>query len=66
MLRFSETPEVSVHLVDSDAPSIGAGEAAQGPTSAAIANAVHRALGVRVRDLPLDPDAIVRAIEATE
>jgi len=63
VLRFSETPEVSVHLVDSDAPSTGAGEAAQGPTSAAIANAVHRALGVRVRDLPLTPDAVVRAIE---
>ncbi len=53
-----------MHLVESDAPSLGAGEAAQGPTAAAIANAVHRALGVRVRDLPLDADAIVRAIEA--
>ena len=65
VLRFSETPEVSVHLVDSEAPSTGAGEAAQGPTAAAIANAVHRALGVRVRDLPLTPDAVVRAIDRT-
>jgi nicotinate dehydrogenase subunit B len=66
VLRFSETPEVTVHLVDSEAPSTGAGEAAQGPTSAAIANAVHRALGVRVRDLPITPDAVVHAIESTE
>ena len=66
VLRFSETPEVTVHLVDSDAPSTGAGEAAQGPTSAAIANAVHRALGVRVRDLPLDPASIIRAIEQSD
>jgi nicotinate dehydrogenase subunit B len=66
ILRFSRTPEVSVHLVDSDAPSTGAGEAAQGPASAAIANAVHRALGVRVRDLPLTPDAIVRTIEQSD
>jgi nicotinate dehydrogenase subunit B len=66
ILRFAESPEVSVHLVDSDAPSVGAGEAAQGPTAAAIANAVHQALGVRVRDLPLDADAIVRAIQALE
>lgn len=66
VLRFSETPEVTVHLVDSDAPSTGAGEAAQGPASAAIANAVHRALGVRVRDLPLTRDAIVHAIEALD
>ncbi len=54
ILSFAEAPLVEVHLVESDAPSVGAGEAAQGPTAAAIANAVHRALGVRVRDLPLD------------
>ncbi len=66
ILRFVEAPRVDVHLVDSDAPSVGAGEAAQGPTAAAIANAVHHALGVRVRDLPLDATAIVRAIEAQE
>ncbi|GAA1477085.1 molybdopterin-dependent oxidoreductase [Nocardioides aestuarii] len=66
ILRFSEAPEVVVHLVDSDQPPLGAGEAAQGPTSAAIANAVHHALGVRVRDLPLTAEAVVRAIENTE
>jgi CO/xanthine dehydrogenase Mo-binding subunit len=66
ILTFTEAPLVDVHLVDSDAPSIGAGEAAQGPTAAAIANAVHNALDVRVRDLPIDADAIVRAIEALD
>ena len=66
VLRFTEAPEVVAHLVESDAPSVGAGEAAQGPTAAAIANAVHRALGVRVRDLPLDAATVVRAIEAQE
>lgn len=65
ILRFAETPEVTAHLVDSDTPSVGAGEAAQGPTAAAIGNAVHDALGVRVRDLPLDAAAVVRAIEST-
>ncbi|HET9422016.1 MAG TPA: molybdopterin cofactor-binding domain-containing protein [Nocardioides sp.] len=63
ILRFSETPRVDVHLVESDGPSLGTGEAAAGPTAAAIANAVHRALGVRVRDLPLDGAAVIRAIE---
>jgi CO/xanthine dehydrogenase Mo-binding subunit len=66
ILRFADAPLVDVELVDSDAPSLGAGEAAQGPTAAAIANAVHDALGVRVRDLPLTADAVVRAIEAAE
>jgi CO/xanthine dehydrogenase Mo-binding subunit len=66
LLRFTEVPEVRVHLVESDAPAVGAGEAAQGPTSAAIANAVHRALGVRVRHLPLTAEAVVRVIEQSE
>ncbi|MBI2244600.1 MAG: xanthine dehydrogenase family protein molybdopterin-binding subunit, partial [Nocardioides sp.] len=65
ILRFAQAPAVDVHLVESTAPSVGSGEAAQGPTAAAIANAVHRAIGVRVRDLPLDADAIVRAIDQT-
>jgi nicotinate dehydrogenase subunit B len=63
ILRFPAAPRVDVHLVESDEPPLGSGEAAQGPTAAAIANAVHAALGVRVRDLPLSSEAIVRAIE---
>jgi CO/xanthine dehydrogenase Mo-binding subunit len=63
ILRFPAAPRVDVHLVESDQPPLGAGEAAQGPTAAAIANAVHAALGVRVRDLPINAEAIVRAIE---
>ena len=43
--------------------SVGAGEATQGPTVAAIANAVYDAIGVRVRDLPLTPERI-RAVAA--
>jgi len=65
VLRFSEVPEVRVHVIDRpDQPSRGAGEAAQGPVAAAIGNAVHDALGVRVRTLPLSPDNIRRAIDA--
>jgi CO/xanthine dehydrogenase Mo-binding subunit len=64
ILRFSEVPSVEIELLDRpDLPSVGAGEAAQGPTAAAIANAVENALGVRVRELPLTPERIVAAIE---
>ena len=62
IIKFSEVPRVEVTLVESEMPSLGAGEAAQGPTAAAIANALHDALGVRVRDLPLTPERIVKAI----
>ncbi len=53
ILQFSEVPAVDVHVIPSANPSVGAGECAMGPTAAAIANAVFRALGVRVRALPL-------------
>ncbi|GAA3758898.1 molybdopterin-dependent oxidoreductase [Plantactinospora mayteni] len=63
ILRFSEVPQVDVHLVDRPAElSVGAGEAAQGPTAAAVANAVADALSVRVRDLPITADRIVAAL----
>ena len=62
ILKFSEIPAVDVQVLKSNAPSLGAGEAAQGPTAAAIANALHDALGVRVRDLPLTPERIVKAM----
>jgi len=62
---FSEVPEVDVHLLDRpDLPSVGAGEAAQGPTAGAIANAVAAAVGVRVRDLPITVEAVTAAITA--
>ena len=62
ILRFSDVPAVDVHVVPSDAPSVGAGEASLGPTAAAIANALFDALGVRVRDLPLTAERIVAAM----
>lgn len=67
ILRFSEAPVVEVEVLDRpDLPSMGAGEAAQGPTAAAIANAVADAIGVRVRDLPITAQQVVRAMEHLE
>ena len=54
VLRFSEVPELNVELLDRpQLPSLGAGEASQGPAAAAIANAVADSSGLRLRDLPL-------------
>ena len=64
ILPFSAVPEVGVEIAPGDGnPSLGAGEAAQGPTAGAIGNALAAAVGVRVRDLPLTPEAVVQAIE---
>jgi len=68
ILRFSEVPHVQVHLMPGNSQNseslnapLGAGEASQGPTTAAIANAVFHAVGVRVRQLPLTPDNLAKA-----
>jgi nicotinate dehydrogenase subunit B len=63
VLRFTEVPEVAVRIVPSAEPATGAGEVAQGPAAAAIGNALAAAAGVRVRDLPLTRDQVIRAIE---
>jgi nicotinate dehydrogenase subunit B len=63
ILRFSEVPAVDVELLaGAGNPSLGVGETAQGPTVAAIANAVCDALGVRVRTLPLSPENVLAAM----
>jgi nicotinate dehydrogenase subunit B len=62
ILRFSAVPAVEVEILDRpEEASSGAGEAALGPTAAAIGNAVFDALGVRVRDLPITAERIVAA-----
>ncbi|MDB5417849.1 MAG: putative oxidoreductase subunit protein [Phenylobacterium sp.] len=62
--RFKDVPgSVQVHVLNRPGtPFLGAGEAAQGPASAALANAVADAVGARIRDLPLSPDRVKAAI----
>ena len=60
ILRFSSVPDtVDVHIVNRPGqPFLGTGEAGQGPTAAALANAIAAATGQRSRDLPLSPARI--------
>lgn len=65
ILRFSEVPEIEVEVIQRpEIDPVGAGEAAHGPVTAAIANAVFDALGVRVRQLPFTRDNLIAAMEA--
>jgi CO/xanthine dehydrogenase Mo-binding subunit len=62
ILRFSEVPAVEVKLLDRpEMPPLGAGEPSFGPTVAAIANAIHDALGVRPRVMPFTPENLATA-----
>jgi CO/xanthine dehydrogenase Mo-binding subunit len=64
ILRFSEVPDVDVELIQrSEIDPVGAGEAAHGPVTAAIANAVFDAVGVRVRQLPFTRDNLIAAMK---
>jgi len=63
-----ETPEIHTILVETDDPEgpFGAKEAGQGPllpVLPAIANAIHDAVGVRVDEVPISPERILKALE---
>jgi nicotinate dehydrogenase subunit B len=64
IMRFDRVPEsVEVHLVDRPGDAFyGVAEAAQGPTGAALANAIRDATGVRFHDLPITSARIKGAI----
>jgi len=62
------TPAVEAILVA--VPSAGApygargvGETSIGPVAAAIGNAVYDAVGVRIRDLPITPEKVLKALK---
>ena len=64
ILRFSEVPAVEVEVIQRpEIAPVGAGEAAHGPVTAAIANAVCDGLGVRVRQLPITRDSLMAAMD---
>lgn len=60
IFTFGDVPEVQVQLMDRpDCAALGAGECATGPTAAAIANAIHDAIGVRIRSMPFSADRLM-------
>jgi nicotinate dehydrogenase subunit B len=64
IFSFGDVPPVQVSLLDRpDLPSLGAGECSAGPTAAAIGNAIHDALGVRMRMMPFTADALMAAAQ---
>jgi len=67
-----DVPEIVPIFVDLVDPRInnlgnkGLGEPPRIPSSAAIANAVYNAIGVHVREIPMTPDRVLRALRAKE
>jgi 4-hydroxybenzoyl-CoA reductase subunit alpha len=67
-LTSLDMPEVDTILVEDPDPNcpFGAKEAGQGPllpVMPAVANAIYDAVGVRIDELPITPDKVLRALE---
>jgi nicotinate dehydrogenase subunit B len=63
ILTIAEAPKIETVLIDRPTErSLGAGEASQGPTVGAIANAFANATGKRLRDLPFTPERVKAAL----
>jgi 4-hydroxybenzoyl-CoA reductase subunit alpha len=63
-----ETPEIETILVETNDPEgpYGAKEAGQGPllpVVPAVANAIYDAIAVRIHEVPISPDKILRALD---
>jgi len=53
IIRMDEMPHVEVHIVRSKEPPGGVGETGVPPLAPAVANAIYRATGKRIRTLPI-------------
>jgi len=67
-LTSLDMPEVEVALVEDPDPNCpyGAKEVGQGPllpVMPALANSIHDAVGVRIDEIPVTPDKVLRALE---
>lgn len=68
VLRSTEMPETKVIEVDTYEPEgpFGAKEAGEGltnPTAAALGNALFHATGVSIKDLPITPEKVLKALK---
>ncbi len=66
-----DMPPIETMLVETDDPAgpfgaKGMAEPANIPTAPAIANAVYNAVGVRIRDLPITPEKVLKALREKE
>ncbi len=58
VLRMNEVPKITVRVIVTDNKPGGIGEVGLPPVAPAVANAVFKLTGKRLRDLPFDPDLL--------
>ena len=52
LIRMKEIPEIETHFIDNGIDPTGLGEPALPPTGGAVANAIYKASGQRIRNQP--------------
>ena len=52
MIRMKEIPEIEAHFIDNGIDPTGLGEPALPPTGGAVANAIFKASGIRIKNQP--------------
>lgn len=61
-LRMIDTPDMEIEFIDSSEVPVGLGEPGTTVIAPAIANAIHNAVGVRVRHLPITSEAVLQSL----
>jgi isoquinoline 1-oxidoreductase beta subunit len=64
LIRISDVPEIEVNVMKSSEKLGGVGEPGVPPIAPAVANAVFNASGIRVRNLPMTPETVMKSIKA--
>jgi nicotinate dehydrogenase subunit B len=64
ILTFPEVPDVVIDLIDRpDMAPLGVGEPSSAIVPAAVANAIHDAVGIRMRSVPFTPEKVRAALQ---
>lgn len=71
ILTFADMPPVQTIIADTVEPSgpfgaKGVGEGVTNPVAPAVANAIYSAVGVRITELPITPEKLLKAIKAKD
>jgi isoquinoline 1-oxidoreductase len=63
-IRLAEVPEFEVEIIQSGRHPSGVGEPSSTVVAPAVANAIYNAVGVRVRHMPITPEAVLEGLKS--
>jgi isoquinoline 1-oxidoreductase subunit beta len=64
VMRMNDVPEIHVEVIATDNPPTGIGQMPVVLVTPALNNAVARLTGVRLRETPMTPERVLKALSA--